>query len=124
MASSMIARKRVLIVEDESIIAMMLECELNDGGCDVVGPVPSVEDALRLIDKERLDCALLDYRLVDETSGRIASVLAERNIPFLLMTGHCASDLPSELRDKTLLQKPVTGAALRAALEAILDSTA
>jgi hypothetical protein len=51
-------------------------------------------------------------------------VLAERNIPFLLMTGHCASDLPSELRDKTLLQKPVTGAALRAALEAILDSAA
>ena len=124
MASSTIAGKRVLIVEDELIIAMMLECELNDGGCDVIGPTPSVEAALRLIDKERLDCALLDYRLVDETSGRIASVLAERNIPFLLMTGHCAGDLPSELRDKTLLQKPVTGKALRAALEAILDSAA
>ncbi|HEY8125351.1 MAG TPA: response regulator [Methylocystis sp.] len=124
MASSTIQGKRVLIVEDESIIAMMLECELNDGGCEVIGPAPSVEDALRLIDTEPLDCALLDYRLADETSGRIASALAERNILFLMMTGHCAGDLPLELRDKTLLQKPVTGKALRAALEWILNSAA
>ncbi|WP_164479317.1 response regulator [Methylocystis rosea] len=106
------------------IISMMLECELNDSGCEVIGPTPSVEAALRLIDEERLDCALLDYQLGDETSGRIASVLAERNIPFLLMTGHCAGDLPLELRDKTLLRKPVTGKALRAALEAILNIAA
>jgi len=120
-ASAQIARRRILVVEDEAIIAIMLEFDLKDMGYDVIGPAPCVETALQLIDNEPLDFALLDYRLGDETSESIASALAERQIPFLFMTGHCVNDLPFELRAESLLQKPVNGKALRHAIEAIFE---
>lgn len=101
---------------------MMLELELKDIGCEVIGPAPSVDEAIELIETEPFDCALLDYRLGHETSSAIAKALAHRHIPFLFMTGHGGNDLPSEFRRETLPEKPVTRKALRSAVEAILVS--
>ena len=114
--------RRVLVVEDETMIAMQLEDDLRDAGCDVVGPVPTVCGALKLIERAPLDAAIIDYHLADGDSGRIADLLEQRGVPFLFMTGHTAEDLPLHLRAKKLLFKPVRIAALVRELEALLGA--
>lgn len=101
---------------------MMLELELKDIGCEVIGPAPSLDGAMELIETEPLTVHYRDYRFGHETSSAIAKALVHRHIPFLFMTGLCGNDLPSEFRRETLLEKPVTRKALRSAIEAILDS--
>lgn len=115
------AGRRVLIVEDEAMIAMQLEDDLQGAGCAVVGPVPSVRGALRLLESKPIDVAIIDYNLADGDSGRIADDLDRRGVPFLFMTGHAAEDLPQRLRGKKLLFKPVRIAALVRELEALLE---
>lgn len=112
--------RRVLVVEDEALIAMQIEAELEDAGCMIVGPAATAALALRLIQREAIDAAVLDYRLGDENSREIASRLVERAIPFILVTGHAVDDLPSELCRQTCLAKPVDEGALLAALEMIV----
>ncbi len=114
--------KRVLIVEDEAMIAMQLEFDLEDLGCEVIGPAPSVQSALQLIEQETVDAAVLDFRLGDETSSEIAAALIGRNVPFAFMTGHALNDLPSELRRHICLQKPVMHQLLISALTAIMQT--
>ncbi|MGO8832948.1 MAG: response regulator [Roseiarcus sp.] len=114
---------RVLIVEDEALIAMQIEAELEAAGCTVVGPAPSAPQALRLIQHEAIDVAVLDYRLGHDTSREIAVKLVERNIPFAFVTGHDVSDLPNDLRGQICLAKPVGEGALIATLEAISKAT-
>ncbi|MDR3462841.1 MAG: response regulator [Beijerinckiaceae bacterium] len=110
--------KRVLVVEDEAIIAIQVEDELERAGCEVVGPASSVGKALQLIAREPLDVAVLDYRLGADTSREIAATLRARHIPFLFMTGNTSTDLPRDLRDVPCLEKPVRHDTLMAALEA------
>lgn len=114
-------RRRVLIVEDEWLLADQLEDTLRDIGYEVVGPVPSVSGALTLIKSERPDIALLDVSLRNEQSYPIADELAKRDIPFLFLTGYVSPDLPKAFVDRPLLRKPATVQALRAQLEALLN---
>ena len=116
--------RRVLVVEDEGLIAMQLEFDLQEVGCEVVGPAPAVRQALRLIEREAVDVAVLDYQLRGETSRVIADALIARNIPFLLLTGHALNDLPGELQDQLCLAKPADCEVLIAALEAIVTTAA
>jgi DNA-binding response OmpR family regulator len=113
--------RRVLIVEDEALIAMQLEENLQNAGWRVVGPAPSVCWALQLIERELLDVAILDFWLGDDDSGPIADYLDRCGIPFLFLTGHTAEELPSKLRAKNLLLKPTRPEVLVRALEAILS---
>jgi DNA-binding response OmpR family regulator len=114
--------KRVLVVEDEAMIAMQIAYDLRDAGCEVVGPAASVERAMQLMDSEEFDAALLDYRLVHETSLEIARALIGRGTPFVIMSGHCYGDLPNELHRQALLQKPAKSTAILAALEGVLET--
>jgi DNA-binding NtrC family response regulator len=114
--------RRVLIVEDEAMIAMVLELVLQNADCAVVGPVASVRGALRLIERQELDAAVLDFRLGDDDSGEIMDVLDERGVPFLLMTGQSMADLPTKLRHLNLLAKPFEPEALVEAVEKILSA--
>ena len=116
--------RRVLVVEDEALIAMEVEEELERAGYSVVGPAPSAKKALILVERESLDAAVLDYRLAEGTSREIAAVLAERNIPFVFMTGHGVDDLPRELRGCMCLAKPAGEGVLIATLEAIFAAPA
>jgi DNA-binding response OmpR family regulator len=83
--------KRVLVVEDEVIVAMAIENELLDAGAEVVGPAGSVGDALRLMELAAgdggLSAAVLDIRLAGEAVTPVADALAERRVPFLFATG-------------------------------------
>jgi CheY-like chemotaxis protein len=109
-------RRRILVVEDESIVAMLLEDILDDLGFAVVGPVARVEPALALLDQEEVDFALLDVNLVGERSYPIADALTERGKPYVFVTGYGLAGLDEAYRDRPVLQKPFTRERLEQAL--------
>jgi len=112
---------RVLVVEDELLVAMMLEEFLRGQGCVIVGPVPRVEPALKAAREEPIDAALLDVNLAGERVYPVAKALAERNVPFVFMTGYGRGMLPLEYADRPAVAKPCQLTQLIGALSAALD---
>jgi DNA-binding response OmpR family regulator len=112
--------RRVLIVEDNGIVALDLECTLREQGADVVGPARSVADARRL---DSLDAAVLDVNLGDEDVFPLADALAEAGIPFLFLTGHSGHTVPPRYRERPFLQKPYNPAKLVAMLASMLSES-
>ena len=97
---------RVLVVEDEPLLAETL-CDLLLGaGCEPVGPAGNVAVALRLIESSRIDAAILDVRLLDEMSFSVAYALRARGIPLMFLTAYQRHDLPMDLSDEILIEKP------------------
>ena len=97
---------RVLVVEDESLLAETLCDLMQDAGCEMVGPASTVAAALRLIDQGPIDVAVLDIRLVREMSFPIAYALRRRGIPLLFLTSYQQRNLPPDLSDAILVEKP------------------
>lgn len=110
------AGRRVLVVEDESLVAMLLETILEDMGCETVGPAATIDEGLRLAADERIDAALLDVNVSGRQVFPIAEALKDRGVPFVFSTGYGEGGLPDEWRGHATLQKPFTEAAVRAAL--------
>ena len=108
--------RRVLVVEDESLVAMLLETILEDMGCLPVGPASSVDEGLALATDEHLDAALLDVNVAGRHVFPIAEVLKARGVPFVFSTGYGEGGLPDEWRGHATVQKPFTDAAIRQAL--------
>ena len=109
--------RRVLVVEDESLVAMLLETILEDMGCTPVGPASSIDEALVLAtDGEPLDAALLDVNVAGRQVFPVAEALKERGVPFVFSTGYGEGGLPEEWRGQSTIQKPFTEAAVRQAL--------
>jgi DNA-binding response OmpR family regulator len=100
------AQPRILVVEDETILAMMLEDVLMDQGYSVVGPFARVAAALQAAELEALDAALLDVNLAGEMVFPVAEMLARRGVPFLLMTGYDNRILDKARQDWPVLLKP------------------
>jgi PAS domain S-box-containing protein len=101
---------RVLIVEDEGLIALQLQQDVERAGHQVVGPARSLRHGLMLATQEHIDAALLDVRLGQETSAAIAEQLLARSIPFAFTTGYADSVmLPDHLRNVPKLSKPYVG---------------
>lgn len=98
---------RVLVVEDETLVALQLQGDLEDEGHEVVGPAMSLKQGLLLATEENIDAALVDVRLGRDTSAAIADKLLARNIPFAFATGYSdAAMLPVHLRQVPKLGKP------------------
>ena len=97
---------RILVVEDEMMVAMLLEDMLGELGCIVVGPAPRVRHALELAVAEAIDGAILDVNVAGEKVFAVADALAARGIPFLFATGYGSAGLLEEYRDRPTLQKP------------------
>lgn len=109
--------RNILIVEDESLVAMLLETILEDMGCTPVGPASSVEEGLALIESGMtLDGALLDVNVAGVKIFPIAEALAARDIPFVFSTGYGEGGLPDEWKGRPTLQKPFSEAAVQEAL--------
>ncbi|HYH21095.1 MAG TPA: HWE histidine kinase domain-containing protein [Azospirillum sp.] len=109
--------RRVLVVEDNAVVAMALVEALIRAGCTVVGPVATVEGALRTIREEAIDGACLDVDLQGQVVFPVAEVLAARNVPFVFCTGFGDLGLPSgRWAEVPLLRKPVSPQELAAAL--------
>lgn len=104
--STEIIHRRVLIVEDEGMVAMLLEDMLTDLGHEVVATVGRMDRAAQLISETSADVVILDVNLNGEQTYSLASVLASRGIPFIFATGYGAAGLNEEWRSKPTLQKP------------------
>lgn len=91
-----LAGKRVLIVEDELLVAMLVEDMLADVGCVVVGPFARLPAALAAARVENVDVALLDVNIAGEMVFPVAHALEERGIPFLFVTGYGQAALPPD----------------------------
>jgi len=83
---------RVLIVEDEFIIALEIQSTLEEAGATVVGPALTLSAALEYVARENISAAMLDIRLGSDCAAPVAAALAERHIPFLFYTGQPAGD--------------------------------
>jgi DNA-binding response OmpR family regulator len=118
---------RVLVVEDEVLIAMLINDVLSDAGATVVGPAASVSDALRLIEVERdtgIDAAVLDLNLMGESSMGVADRLAALGTPVVFATGSDSSAIAQRHRTIPILSKPFNCDALIAAVATALTDTA
>ena len=115
---------RVLVVEDEWLIALDLADEVTAAGYEVIGPVLSVSAALELLDTVGPDAALLDVNLDGEMSYPIAEILAARSIPFIFVSGYAAGQIRADFRDIPLLGKPVQPRTLQLELDRMLQPKA
>jgi CheY-like chemotaxis protein len=99
-------KHRILVVEDEAMISMLLEDLVLDCGGEIVGPVARFDDALELARKAEFRVAVLDLNLNGTLSYPIAEVIRERGIPVIFATGYGADGLLDRFRDCPTLQKP------------------
>lgn len=115
----MTGSRSILIVEDESLIAMMLEDFLDSLGHAVAGTEDSVSGALAQAEAGGFDAAILDVHLQGEACWVVADALADRGIPFLIATGGHTEPPPARHAAVPMLAKPFTLAGVEQALQAI-----
>ena len=108
--------RRVLVVEDDRVIASSLAADLKEFGFVVIGPAHSLADASAMASASALDCALIDIALGVETALPVAQILADRHIPFVFMTGQSEGTF----HEVPTLLKPFTFKELRDALQQLL----
>jgi PAS domain S-box-containing protein len=118
------ADRRVLLVEDEALVGMMMKDILTEIGFSVVGPFGSVSDAIGAIDAEGLQAAVLDINLRGEMIYTLADELTGRGVPMVFVTGYGAEAIDGRFANVPVLQKPVDNAALRRALNGDRSSAA
>lgn len=111
--------RRVLVLEDEYFIAQDVVEALRSAGATVLGPFASGDDALRAIDDEAPELAVLDINLRGQMSFTVADRLKQLHIPFVFATGYEASSIPAAFRDVPMWKKPFETDALVAALTTI-----
>ncbi|WP_349368970.1 response regulator [Salinarimonas sp.] len=99
-------RPRALVVEDEVLVAMMLEDTLDTLGYAVVGPAHRLRDGLAAVEREAIDVAVLDVNLDGARSLPIADALAARGIPFVFATGYGEAGLAGAHPDAPVVRKP------------------
>jgi CheY-like chemotaxis protein len=118
-----LSNRKVLVVEDEMMIAMLIEDMLDELGCKLVGPATNVPRALELIGKERVEVAVLDLNLDGKDTYAIADALRQKNVPFIFATGYGSTGMRPEYGDRPVLQKPFQAKDLETALaEALAGS--
>ena len=115
---------RILIVDDEPMISLLLEDWLGELGHEVVGPAHNVASALALIGPGFPDAAIVDVSLRGETGYPIAERLAEQGIPFVFATGLAEGSLPPPFENASMLSKPFDSAAVEAAIARMAESAA
>jgi CheY-like chemotaxis protein len=119
-------RKRALIVEDEAVVAIMIEEMLRDLGCEVVGMAGRLPQAVEKARELALDFGVLDVNLGGDMTYEVADALIERGIPFIFATGYGSAVIPGQYAAMPVIQKPFAPVALEEALERLmtLDLTA
>lgn len=120
MPSVMTAQRSILVVEDEPLIAMMLEDFLETLGHSVSATCDCVSDALSRVEEGGFDLAILDVNLKGESVWPVATRLREQNIPFVIATGGHVDPPPPEFASTPVIEKPYTVDRVTPALEAAL----
>jgi DNA-binding response OmpR family regulator len=117
----MTGRLKILVVEDDALIAMELEERLGELGYDVIGPALTLEAAEKSVAKQRPDAALLDANLAGRSSVGLGAALFAQGVPIAFCTGYDQiKDLPPELAATPVLTKPISDADLVAGLKKLV----
>jgi CheY-like chemotaxis protein len=111
-------KRRILLIEDEMLIAMLLEDMLVDLGHQVVGSITRVNEALAAVTREDFDLVILDLHLNGQSAYPVADALIDRGMPFAFATGYGESGLPEKYRGRPILQKPFAREDLELTLKA------
>lgn len=111
---------RVLFVEDEALVAMLIEDMLLELGVEVVGPASKLETALKLAAEAEIEAAVLDIKVGGALTFPVADVLLARGVPVVFATGYGSSVLPDRLRHTLTLHKPFDRAEFARTLQAAL----
>ena len=114
--------KKVLLVEDEAIIAMDLDMSLSDLGWDVIGPASTAAQAFSLIEADTPDIAILDFNIRGGTSEQIAISLLEKSVPVVFLSGDRTTTQIESLKDCRVVSKPVLIKHLQSVLTEILGA--
>lgn len=120
MTDSSKALPRVLVVEDEYLIRMLMEDMLADLGYDLAAAVGTIAEASAHAANGAFDIAVLDVNLDGQEIFPVAEILAERGLPFVFVTGYGEGSLPERFRGRPALQKPFQSDQLKAALAGLL----
>ncbi|MES2033224.1 MAG: response regulator [Pseudomonadota bacterium] len=115
---------RVLVVEDEMLVSMLVEDMLTDFGCVVVGPAPDFDEAMALAGSAEIDAALLDVNVAGRPVFPVADALKARGVPFAFASGYGQAGLAEAHRDAPVLQKPFRQADLERALSSLMKAAA
>ena len=102
----LLSGRRILVVEDEMLVLIMIEDMLADLGCQSVTSAATVDKALTLIHAQAFDIALLDMNLNGNDSHPVAEALAARGVPFVYSTGNTGQSLRDGYSDRPVLKKP------------------
>lgn len=115
---------KVMVLEDETLVSMMVEDMLSDLGCEVVGPFARLDSALDFANagQPQVDVALLDVNLGGERSFPLAEVLSGKDVPFVFTTGYDDAGMPEAWRGRPALRKPFTMAEMAMALRQTVES--
>jgi CheY-like chemotaxis protein len=114
---SLLAGRRILVVEDEVMVAWLLEDSLAAFGCVALGPAVRVGEALEMIEAEAVDAVVLDVNLNGQMSYPVADKLVLRGVPFVFSSGYGRERLAERYRGFPMVQKPYHRSEMRAALE-------
>jgi CheY-like chemotaxis protein len=115
--TAQLAGLRVLVVEDEMMVSMLIEDMLTDLGCTVVGPASRLDEAIELAKTSEIDCAVLDVNLGGQPIFPLADLLRERGRPFAFATGYGDAGVRDVDRGTPVLQKPFREGDLARVLE-------
>jgi DNA-binding response OmpR family regulator len=112
-------KKRILIVEDDVVLAIDLAEQLTAYGYEIVGPCMTADQALKTFENEGCDVAVLDINLGHETSERVACRLNEERIPFIVASGYSSDQWPQVFMGQAAVNKPFQASALVELIEQI-----
>lgn len=113
---------RILVVEDEYLIRMLLEDMLSDLGYEIAGAVGTIAEASDLATKAQFDVAILDVNLDGKEIYPVADILSSRGVPFIFVSGYGEGSLAEPYRGRPSLQKPFQAEQLETALAGLLRS--
>jgi PAS domain S-box-containing protein len=115
-----LAGRRVIVVDDEPLIAMEIVATLTEAGCEVVGPTASIDRAIELL-ASGCDAALIDANIAGEPVDRLPEALTKAGVPFAFVTGYGVEDLPQAWRHTPIVPKPFTPDQILAAVRRLLE---
>jgi CheY-like chemotaxis protein len=115
---------RVIVVEDEPLVALDMESILIAAGCEIAGSAGSLEKAKALVARAQFDVALLDVNLGGDSVGELAAELTQRNVPFAFVTGYGREALPKGFQDMVAVRKPASQKELVAVVQRLVSGTA
>jgi two-component sensor histidine kinase/CheY-like chemotaxis protein len=118
--SPSLSGKRILIVEDEPLVAMDMQSMLRGAGCVPLGPAGSLEEARRILASEKCDAALVDVNLRGEPIEALLPLLRERDVPFAFVTGYGPKVLSKTFEETVTISKPFSAEQLLAVTEVLV----